>query len=98
MREKKKKGNFTYLPELLKFLQIPPKNLHLVYQTLVFSHFAHSVQKMPILPLTDSKITIPTQPKTKGCSFEIRGKISIFLYGRGKMRENQSLIHLSENF
>jgi hypothetical protein len=35
-----------------------------MYQILVFSHFIYSVQKIPILPLTDSKITILTQPKT----------------------------------
>ena len=51
---------------------------------------------MPILPLIDSKITTPTQPKMKGCSFEVRGKIGIFLYEMGKVRENQTLIHLSE--
>ena len=53
---------------------------------------------MPILPLTNSKITTLTQLKTKGCSFGIRGKIDIFLYGMGKVRENQTLKHLSENF
>jgi hypothetical protein len=37
----------------------------------------------------------------KQCSFGVRGKISIvkdFLYGMDKVRENQSLIHLSERF
>jgi hypothetical protein len=35
------------------------------------------------------------------CNFGIKGKIGIandFLYGMGKVRENQSLIHLSESF
>jgi hypothetical protein len=35
------------------------------------------------------------------CSFGVRGKIGIakdFMYGRGKVKENQSLIHLNERF
>ena len=35
-----------------------------MYQILVFFHFTHSVQKIPILLLTDSKITTPTELKT----------------------------------
>ena len=51
---------------------------------------------MPILPLSDYKITTPTQLKTKGCNFGVRDKIRVFLYGMGKVRENQTLIYLCE--
>ena len=56
------RGNFTYPSDVWPLLQIPPnvQNLSLRYIKLCFSsHFAHSVQKMSILPLTDSKITTP---------------------------------------
>ena len=51
---------------------------------------------MSILLLINFKITILTLPKTKECSFGIRSKICIFLYEMGKVKENKTLIYLSE--
>ena len=50
--------------------------------------------KIPILPQNYASFW-------KQCSFWVKGKIGIaknFLYGKDKVKENQSLIHLSESF
>jgi hypothetical protein len=50
--------------------------------------------EMPILPQNYASFW-------ERCNFGARSKIGIandFLYGMGKVKENQSLIHLSESF
>ena len=73
------------------------KTSHLGVSKFSFSHFAHFVQifliKCQFYPKT-------TRRFGNGVVLEL-GKISIaenFLCGKGKVRENQTLIHLSKNF
>jgi hypothetical protein len=69
-----------------------------MYQSLIFSHFVpfhkKNLSRMSILPQNYASFW-------ERCSYGVKGKIGIvknFLYGMDKVRENQSLIHLSESF
>ena len=69
-----------------------------------------SVSKFGFLSLcpfrTENPNEMPILPQSyvsfwERCSFGVRSKIGIakdFLYGKGKVRKNQTLIHLSESF
>jgi hypothetical protein len=94
----------TGLRTLATFTNTPPmfKISHLGVSKFGFLSLylfrTENPNKMPILLLTQK---LKLESFWERCSFEVKGKIGIakdFLYGRGKVRDNQSLIHLSESF